>query len=60
MLRDPFRLRRGRVGCWGWTTPPLQPREMALFVKVLDETPGFSRVLVLLGNGELVILKKQA
>jgi hypothetical protein len=33
---------------------------MALFVKVLDETPGFSRVLVLLGNGELVIVRKQA
>lgn len=36
------------------------PQEMAPFVQVLEETPGFSRVLVPLGNGELVILKEQA
>jgi hypothetical protein len=55
-----FRLRRGRVSRWWVDNATLPSAGEALFVKTLDETPGFSRVLLLLGNGELVILKEQA
>jgi predicted O-methyltransferase YrrM len=36
------------------------PHEMEPFVRAVEQTAGFSRVLVPIGNGELLILKEEA